>query len=62
MFHLDVEALKQYSREFADAFDSGRGNYSMTIELAELFKLVHTTIAFIIEVCVFLAQKVSKFG
>lgn len=40
MFHLDVEALKQYSREFADAFDSGRGNYSMTIELAELFKLV----------------------
>lgn len=39
MFHLDVEALKQYSREFADAFDSGR-NFSMTIELAELFKLV----------------------
>lgn len=61
MFHLDVEALKQYSREFADAFDSGR-NFSMTIELAELFKLVHTTIAFIIEECVFLAQKVSKFG
>ena len=39
MYHLDVEALKQYSREFADAFDSGR-NFSMTIELAELFKLV----------------------
>ncbi len=40
MFHLDIEALKQYSREFADAFDSGRGDFSMTIELAELFKLV----------------------
>lgn len=39
MFHLDVESLKQYSREFADAFDSGR-NFSMTIELAELYKLV----------------------
>lgn len=39
MYHLDVEALKQYSREFADAFDSGR-NFGMTIELAELFKLV----------------------
>lgn len=40
MFHLDVEALKQYSSEFADAFDSGRGDCNMTIELAELFKLV----------------------
>lgn len=39
MFHLDVESLKQYSREFADAFDSGR-SYSMTIELAELYKLL----------------------
>ena len=38
MFHLDIEALKQHSKAFADAYE-GDGTLNLAIGLDELFEL-----------------------